>query len=108
MALRIDLLQTQGCAGAADLLPVLNRLSQEFGAELDVHTIDDEEAARAAAFAGSPTVRVNGQDVDPAAADLRLTGVSCRVYRVGAEVRQAPPEEWMRAALERAAAQTHR
>jgi hypothetical protein len=52
-------------------------------------------------FLGSPTVRVNGRDVDPDAVDRTDYGLKCRIYRPDHPGEsQLPPEEWIRAALE--------
>jgi hypothetical protein len=59
---------------------------------------NDEEAQRLR-FLGSPTVRVDGQDVDPTAATRHDFGMQCRVYRVNGRLEGAPPSEWIAAAL---------
>jgi hypothetical protein len=45
-----------------------------------VRRIDTEEAAAREEFVGSPTIRVNGADVQPPGPDEPL-GLTCRVYR---------------------------
>jgi hypothetical protein len=47
---------------------------------IEVREIDTESAARQGQFVGSPTIRVNGVDVQPPV-DGEPTGLSCRVYR---------------------------
>ncbi len=64
----------------------LARLREEMTAlELDPESIelrevDTDEAAASEGFVGSPTIRVNGRDVQ--APDHEPTGLSCRVYRL--------------------------
>jgi hypothetical protein len=59
----------------------------------------DEDDARRLRFLGSPTVRVDGEDVDPVAATRDDFGMQCRIYRVGDRVEGAPPVEWIATAL---------
>jgi hypothetical protein len=47
---------------------------------IEVREIDTESAARQGRFVGSPTIRVNGVDVQPPV-DGDPTGLTCRVYR---------------------------
>jgi hypothetical protein len=53
-------------------------------------------------FLGSPSVRVNGLDVEPGAQSRSDFGLSCRLYRLGAGVDRAPPVSVIVAALARA------
>jgi hypothetical protein len=47
---------------------------------IEVSEVDTETAARRHEFVGSPTIRVNGLDVQPPA-EGEPTGLACRVYR---------------------------
>jgi hypothetical protein len=47
---------------------------------VEVRRVDTEEAAEGERFAGSPTIRVNGADVQPPGPEEPI-GLSCRVYR---------------------------
>ena len=63
---------------------------------VEVSSADDAERLR---FLGSPSVRVNGHDVEPGADDLGTFVFACRVYRTGDGLHGTPPEEWVRAAF---------
>jgi hypothetical protein len=63
-----------------------------------VETSEDAERER---FLGSPTVRIDGEDVDPAAGEREDFGLKCRLYRSGDSVSKTPPPPWITAALER-------
>src|SRR4051812_41651733 len=54
------------------------------------------------AFLGSPSVLVNGRDIDPASEPTDNHQLCCRVFRDGADMRPEPPTEWLVAAIERA------
>jgi hypothetical protein len=49
-------------------------------ASIEVREIDTEEAAMREEFVGSPTIRVDGADIQAPAGD-EPTGLACRVYR---------------------------
>ncbi len=49
------------------------------GGALVVTQIETEEDAGREAFVGSPTVRVNGADIEPTEGEP--TGLTCRIYR---------------------------
>ena len=63
-----------------------------------VHVESDDEAQRQR-FLGSPTVRVDGRDIDPSAKDRDDFGMQCRVYSVSGRLDGAPPTEWIASAL---------
>jgi hypothetical protein len=47
---------------------------------IEIREVDAEESARREEFVGSPTIRVDGLDVQ-APAEGEPTGLACRVYR---------------------------
>jgi hypothetical protein len=53
-------------------------------------------------FRGSPTVRINGVDVDPTLSDREEYGLSCRLYQTPDGLVGAPLDEWIVSALQRA------
>jgi hypothetical protein len=59
---------------------------------------DDVQAARKR-FLGSPTIQVDGRDVEPEAAMRDDYGLQCRVYWNDGRLEGAPPSEWVAAAL---------
>lgn len=63
-----------------------------------VHVENDNEAKRLR-FLGSPTVRVDGIDIDPTAKNRNDFALQCRVYAVRGRLEGAPPVEWIAGAL---------
>ena len=63
--------------------------------------VPDTEAAVKERFLGSPTIRVDGQDIDPTATERNDYALSCRLYRTAAGASGQPGELWLRDALER-------
>ena len=61
--------------------------------------VTTEEEARARRFLGSPTVRVDGLDVEVRARERTDFALQCRVYESSGRLECAPPVDWIRAAL---------
>lgn len=70
-------------------------------ASVELRQVDSEDAAAAERFVGSPTIRVNGADVqDPGP---EASGLTCRVYRLrDGRISALPDPEDVREALRRA------
>jgi hypothetical protein len=64
--------------------------------------IDTDNDAQRLAFLGSPTIRINGTDVDPAAATRHGYGLQCRLYRTASGLHGTPPDNWILNAAHRA------
>jgi len=104
--LRLELLYFDGCPNHETLLPRLRELlaGEGISSEIDLRRITDDEAAQRERFLGSPSVRVNGRDVEPDAERRTDYGMKCRLYRTPTGLSGEPEEEWLRAALRDAAA----
>jgi len=103
--MRIELLYFDGCPSYAELLPRLRQLlaSEGIEEEIELRRVESPEDAERERFLGSPTVRIDGQDVDPTARSRTDFGLECRLYRTEEGLARTPPEEWIRAALGRPA-----
>jgi hypothetical protein len=99
--MRVELLYFDGCPNYDALLPRLRRLVETSDAELDLETrrIETEDDARRAHFLGSPTIRVDGRDVEPVAEARDDYGLKCRLYRTDAGITGLPPDELLITAL---------
>ena len=100
----LELLYVAGCPGHEQLLPTVQRLAHEAGAQLQARAVETLEAAEAERFLGSPTLRVDGVDVEPGADERGDFGLKCRIYRSEDGQSGVPPQAWIRAALQRGAA----
>jgi len=101
--MRVEVLYFDGCPSHEALLPRLRALMER--AEVDVpvqlthvRSIEDAERER---FLGSPTLRIDGRDVDPSAAQRQDYGLRCRLYATDHGLRGEIPAELIRAALTR-------
>ena len=95
----IELLYFDGCPGHQQLQPTVERIAAETGARLELRQVETPEAAEREHFLGSPTVRVDGTDVDPTATDRRDFGLKCRIYHSTEGISPLPPDRWIRSAL---------
>ena len=101
--MKIELLYFDGCPSYAELLPRLRELlvSEGIEDEVQLRRVADPEDAERERFLGSPTVRIDGEDVDPTAEDRNDYGIECRLYRTREGLLRTPPDRWIRATLHR-------
>ncbi|MEX2210363.1 MAG: hypothetical protein WD689_01170 [Gaiellaceae bacterium] len=92
----IEILYFEGCPNYRATLDLVRELAGGNDVELVEVGPDDVEAAR---FLGSPSVRVNGRDVEPGADDRADYAFACRVYRRDEGLRGLPDPRWVAAAL---------
>jgi hypothetical protein len=101
--MQVELLYFDGCPGYESLLPRLKDLLARHApdATLELRAIESLEAADEQRFLGSPSVRVDGRDVEPDA-DVRADcGLKCRLYSTPEGRTREPRDEWILAALAR-------
>lgn len=68
--------------------------------------VTTEEEAQRLRFLGSPSVRIDGEDVDLAARARTDFGLQCRLYEHEGRLAGLPPAAWIRQALDLAPAAT--
>ena len=67
--------------------------------EIRVVEVEDVETAERLRFLGSPTIRVDGRDIEPGASERTDYTLSCRIYRAGGAATGVPDAALLRAAL---------
>ena len=97
--MRIEILYVPGCPNYE---PAVQRLqavleSQSLQAEIRSVPISSEDQAKELLFPGSPTVRINGEDVEPTR--MTVPSLSCRLYGDRSGI---PSEELLRVAISNA------
>jgi hypothetical protein len=93
--LHIDFLYWEDCPSHEAALELLRSVlaTEHVQADLTVRDVETDEEAVALRFPGSPTIRVNGQDIDPTV-DEDVVGLTCRAYRTPAgKISPLPPRE---------------
>lgn len=101
--MRVELLVVQDCPNEAPAYARLRQALDESGrgdVPIAVRAVTDETISSVPAFAGSPTVVIDG--VDPFAGQASPgAGVSCRVYRSPTGLSGAPSLDGLRLAVRR-------
>ena len=103
--MKLELLYFDDCPSHEALLQRLNELlfEAQVAVEVEQRRVGSDAAAQRERFLGSPTLRVDGVDVDPDARDRTDYGLKCRLYPTSDGLRGAPRDEWVLSALEHAA-----
>lgn len=101
----IEILYFDGCPNHEAILPQVREIAASAGIdiELDLRRVADLDAAVRERFLGSPTVRLDGEDVEPGASERTDFGMRCRLYHAPEGLRGTPPDAWIRDAIDRAA-----
>ncbi len=102
--MRIEVLYFEGCPGHQQLMPRLRNLLAAEGVTdpVSVRRVESLEDAEEQRFLGSPTLRIDGVDVDPTAGGRTDCGLKCRLYRTNGGQDKLPGGEWILAAIDRA------
>lgn len=101
--MKIELLYIDRCPHWRDTMKDIHAVLEDhqLTTQVELVKVASLREAKDLAFPGSPTVRVDGIDVEP---DAPTTGVglACRTYTVEDEPQPQgrPPKEWIAAALE--------
>src|SRR5215208_1500475 len=80
----VELLWWEGCPSSGAAHELVRRVMTEAGLDPDALRsieIDTDDAAKREGFPGSPTIRVDGRDIQPPD-ELEPPGLSCRVYHL--------------------------
>ena len=99
--MRVEVLYFDGCPSQKQLQPRLEQLVRHAGISehVELRRVESDQAAQAERFLGSPTVRVDGRDIEPGADERSDFGLKCRLYRHDQGMSGVPPERWIAAAL---------
>jgi hypothetical protein len=101
--MNIDFLYYQDCPSHDIALERLRQVmaEQNIQAEIEILRVETEEQAQRLAFTGSPTIRVNGMDIDPPPPGT-ANGLTCRAYHLDdGRISPLPPLEMIRRAFEK-------
>jgi hypothetical protein len=94
---KIEVLYFNGCPNHEALLPRLRELLEQaqVASAVELVEVPDDAAAQSWRFLGSPTLRVDGRDVEPGA-ELRTDfGLKCRLYRTEDGFAGVPLDDWV-------------
>ena len=98
---RVQLLWFSDCPNHAEARRLVRDVVAAAAPGTPVEDIDasDPEVAAKMRFPGSPTIRVDGRDVDPRFRDPGDYTPRCRIYWTASGMRALPERTWIEAAL---------
>jgi len=98
---RVELLWFEGCPNHVIARAMLAQALAELAPGVAIHDIDatDPAVAQRHRFPGSPTIRIDGRDIDPAFRDPGEYTPRCRLYWTSAGLRGLPERAWIADAL---------
>lgn len=101
----VEILYFDGCPNHEPAVALVERIDRELGTGADVRLVNvpDRAAANRLRFLGSPTIRVDGVDVDPLVEQRSDYALSCRIFTTEHGPAGQPEERWVRDALATAA-----
>ena len=97
----IEVLYFEGCPNHRPVVDRIREILKEEGLSATVSEVNvtDPSVAHRIGFLGSPSVRVNGLDIEPAARSARDYGMMCRTYAVNGRRKGLPSREMLRQAI---------
>lgn len=98
--MKIQVLYFSGCPNHGPTLDLSRQVVEQLQLDAQVEEVEvtGDDDARRLRFLGSPTVQINGVDIDPQARERTDYGLACRIYN-GSGV---PPREMILGALQAA------
>ena len=102
--MKVEILYFAGCPNHPPAVSQVHEALQQEGvtAEMVEVEVTDAATAHSVGFLGSPTIRINGLDVEPSARSVHSYGLSCRTYTAENYRAGVPPLAWIRAAIREA------
>ena len=99
--MRVELLYWEECPSYPEARALLEEVLRERGSasEIEMREVTTQEEAEELGFPGSPTIRIDGRDIDPLGAQARPS-LTCRIYHTGAgKVSPVPTRKQIEGAL---------
>lgn len=102
--IKIEFLYWEACPSHERALVLLREAMQEqsIHAPIEMIRIESDDEARQHQFFGSPSIRINGEDIVPILKGTTEPALTCRAYRrPDGKISPLPPIEFIKAALKR-------
>jgi hypothetical protein len=99
--MKIEVLYIRDCPNYGPVIESIRKILRErqLSQEIEEVEVRDGSQAVSLAFPGSPTVRVNGADVERELPKLNSYGLSCRTYLSDGKRHGIPTEDMIRTAI---------
>src|SRR6267154_1226335 len=101
LSMTVEVLYFKGCPNHVPTVERVREALQKMGVHGEIREVevDSPDRAEATAFLGSPSVRINGVDIEPSARDARAFGLTCRTYMDGVSRTGLPSGELITTAI---------
>ena len=105
----IELLWFDGCPSHDGARAMIEGVIAELGVDARIGSIkvSGETMGRVVDFAGSPSIRVAGRDIDPADGPNEDFSLRCRVYATHTGLQGLPERQWLVDAIAAAKRETN-
>jgi hypothetical protein len=102
--MKLELLHIGDCPNTEAARRLLNETLRELGLTEEIREIEvsDSSQAQALSFLGSPTIRIDGIDVETGMLRPNRHGLSCRIYMIDGNAHGTPTREMIRRAIQAA------
>ncbi len=99
--MNIEVLYFEGCPNHLPAIEMVRETLKSLGRQDEIHqvVVHTQADAEAMAFVGSPSIRINGADIEPWARTAKAFGLSCRTYLDGSHRSGVPSRELLRRAI---------
>ena len=96
--MKIEFLYFEGCPHFPPALALLKNLLKEEDAEhpIEMINVDSDQYAQEIRFLGSPSIRINGKDIEETGVALSDYGIKCRIYNGNDGPTGIPPAALLR------------
>ena len=97
----LEVLYFDGCPNHAPAQALVERIGAELRVDVEIKLVNvfDPDTAVRERFLGSPSIRVDGRDIEPGAETRTDYVLACRVYHTDHGTSGQPDERWLRDAL---------
>lgn len=97
----VELLYLPGCPNHQEVADLARSVLQAEGVTANLIEIPvcGSGEAKTRGFPGSPTLRVDGRDIEDVPSAGLPIGFACRTYSVGGKRRGVPPRSWLERAI---------
>lgn len=99
--MKIEIIVFDGCPNSEPTEKLVRETVGELGidAEIEVINVIDNEDAVAKRFLGSPSIRINGKDLEVEEDELTQYSMRCRVYRHGGSQSGVPSKDLLKSTI---------
>jgi mercuric ion transport protein len=99
--MNVEVLYFEGCPNHLPAIEMVRETLKSLGRQDEIHQVEvrNQADAEAVAFVGSPSIRIDGADIEPWARTAKAFGLSCRTYLDGSHRSGVPSRELLRRAI---------